>query len=341
MQNKNIIHHWGFRLLTPPIFALFIYVLVLLFFDSPGQLLTHFFSIEYFICVALCYLNFGAWRFIIKKCENWCLKSLKKGIILQGLFTILSSVLLTALLLIIYFRLVVGFVHFQSELIIFCSLMVLSALLYNMVYFSQFLLDYQHHGAIAEQEKLKHQAMEQWENYQNRINPALLYQSLERLIGLAYNNKEKADEFLSQLAKLYRKVLDNYEDVIPIEQELEHLQQLNTVFSELYNNEVAITIKTTNLVRSGIVPGLLLLQVQKIVSENIVNELQPLTISIENKEHLLILTYTINKKLNPEKASNIYIDALQKKQDFYTHSQIKKEKNGNVTHLILPLIKME
>lgn len=341
MISKNIIHNWAFRLFTPLLFGFFIYVLVLLFFDSAIQLFDHFLSIEYLICVVLCYTNFEIWRIIIKICQKKCASTIWKQIALETGISFLSGIMITWLLIWLYFKHIVGFVNFTSELVIFCSLIGASAIVYHMVFTSQFLLAYKHQNVIAENEKITQESVERWHRFQNRINPNLLYASLERLIGLTYQNKEKAENLIMELTGLYRKVLENHDELILITKEIELLERFKALLFEIYDGHIILNLQQNLVSNYYIIPGFVLLKIEQIINRNINNKLQPLTIELNITDEILLLSYIENKKISPQNESLINLNKEEETLEWYTHKKISIEKSKNsTTEVKIPLINL-
>ena len=109
-----------------------------------------------------------------------------------------------------------------------------------MVYLSLFLLNFQHQDIINKQKQLKKDADENWVKFQNKINPQLLYQSLETLIGLVHHKHKEAEILLAQLSNIYRKILDFDEDIIELEKELELVEAFSQLVCSIFSNNVSI-----------------------------------------------------------------------------------------------------
>lgn len=342
-MNKIIINHWAFRLLTPIVFAFFIYVLILLFFDSALQLLDNLISIEYFICLILCFINFELWRVLINTCYKRIAIEPIKQIAIQSLLSVSSGLIVTGFLVWVYFKMIVGLISFSSELIIFCSLFGLSALLYNMVYSSQFLLNYQHKEIIIQEEKLKKEAVDRWQRFQNKINPNLLYQSLEKIIGYAHTNIDKADVLLMDLTNLYRQILDNQDEVVSIAKELELLQKIKILLEKIHEKQVLIILNPSKSeINRHIIPGYLILQIQQIINQNIVNTIQPLKIELSVFDENVVLKFHENLKLSNQNPNQINLNYETETLFWYTHSKVEtKTNNANLREIIIPLINLE
>ncbi|MBI9066311.1 MAG: histidine kinase [Salinivirgaceae bacterium] len=342
-MNKIIINNWAFRLLTPIVFAFFIYVLILLFFDSALQLLDNLISVEYFICLFLCFINFELWRVLIKICCKKLSEKPFKQIFIQSLLSVSSGLIITGFLVWFYFKIIVGLISFSSELIIFCSLFSISALLYNMVYSSQFLLNYQHKEIIIQEEKLKKEAVDRWQRFQNKINPNLLYQSLEKIIGYAHTNIEKADLLLMDLTNLYRQILDNQEEIISILKEIELLHKIKILIEKIYEKQVLIVLNPGKSdLNRHIIPGYLILQIQQIINENIANAAQPLKIEISVFNENVAIKFHENLKLSNQNSNELNLNYETETLFWYTNRTVEiKTNNTNLKEIIIPLINLE
>ncbi len=342
MGSKLIINNWLFRILAPPLFGLLVYVMVLLLFDSISQLLIHFINIEYFVCVALCFVNFELLRILIIICNKKCHTKIGYQITIQIILSLVLSITITGILIHIYFKFLVGIINFQSELIIFCSILGASALFYNAIYLSQYLQTFKHQNAIIEQEKMNKEAQKRWSQFQNKINPTLLYKSLEQLIGLAHTNKNEADVYLKNLSEIYRQILESSEELIPIKKELNLLKQVSQLLHINYNNNIDITIvELPNSKSSHITPGFLLLSTQNIINTNIISHTQPFKLKIIENKNTIEIVYIENKRLNINEQKTIELTSEKELLQWYTKNEIIIHKNQNTKTIEIPLVKID
>lgn len=339
MTKAFTINKWPFRLLAPLLFGLLVYVLVLLFFDSIDKLFIHFINIEYFLCVVLCILSFEVLHLIFNLCESKCNTNIAKRIFIQLSFSVISTLLITSIIIYLYFSLILKLYSFTSELIIFSSLLTIITVFYNMIYFGEYLQEYNSQSILDEQNSLQRKAQNEWTNFRNRINPKLLYKSLEHLIGLAHINKSQADEFVTDLSKLYRKILNINDELISINDELEIINQLKTILEKCYNDVIKIHLKSENkTVNKHIVPGIFILHIQDIIELNIASFMQPLIITIIINESSIILEYQSNKKLNPEKKQSNLLEHSNEKFEWFTDKKIEISQTNKTVKIAFPLI---
>ncbi|MDZ7646494.1 MAG: histidine kinase [Cytophagales bacterium] len=75
-------------------------------------------------------------------------------------------------------------------------------------------------------ERLKKESMEaQYNNLKNQVNPHFLFNSLNALTNLVYQDQAKAVKFIKQLSEVYRYVLDSRDkEVVQLEEEMHFLE---------------------------------------------------------------------------------------------------------------------
>src|SRR5687767_5863736 len=209
-MKRYFYHSAIFRLVAPAIYGLILYLLILLINNNINQVNEIFITEELYVCVILTYLSFEVIRSVILLVNRIVKgRSPALAISVQLVMTLVISVGLVLLCLIAYFKYVVGFSISGTQLMIFSLVFIITALLYNVLYFSNYYLNKENTLKInAEKQQRTVLEMEMME-YKNDINPDLLYESLENLIGLMYRDVEKAEDYIDCLGSAYRYVLTN------------------------------------------------------------------------------------------------------------------------------------
>src|SRR5688500_14868130 len=137
MMSIYFIHNVLFRLWAPIVIGILIYLLILLINNDVALVNDLFVSNEVYTCIGLTYLSFESIRIAIILQEKF-LKSnyLNVRIPLQLIGTMVLSVALVIAGLSAYFRYVEGFSIGGTQLMIFAIIYGVTALLYNILYFS-------------------------------------------------------------------------------------------------------------------------------------------------------------------------------------------------------------
>jgi sensor histidine kinase YesM len=219
---------------------------------------------------------------------------------------------------------------------LFCLIMIIA--IYESIYFMHEL-----RHSVEETEKLKRENLAaQLNALRTQVNPHFLFNNLNTLCSLIPENPEHAVDFVQQLSKVYRHILEvKDEKTISLKDELDVLNAytflLQTRFDK--NLKVNITIPPEKL-QKHIVPLSLQILMENAIKHNIVSKNTPLNIDIiESGENCLAVRNNINKKIQPEKRSGLGLQNIQKR---YALLQVRKVNIKSDEHFFsveIPLIK--
>ena len=170
----------------------------------------------------------------------------------------------------------------------FLSIFLVTALISAFVHGREFLRQWKASILEAEQIKQAYVASE-YELLRQQVNPHFLFNSLNVLHTLVYQDADLSAQFIRQLSKVYRYVLEgNREEVVTLEKELDildaYLSLLATRFGE--SLQVSKDIKPGYL-RKGVIPLSLQMLVENVVKHNDIREAQPLRIDIRSDGKVL------------------------------------------------------
>lgn len=341
-MKKIFIHNGLFRLIVPVLYGILIYILILLIFDSITQLTENFFSFEVLLCILISYALSESMRIVIVILDSKCAKkTLSYRMILQFLINAGITLLITSLIISGYFRFLVGFSSFNTELFVFNSLFLISSLFYNAIYFSIHFLNKTNEIRLQKEKSLKEKTIAELEDYKHKINPEFLYDSLETLLSLSKKNTETTDEFINKLSMVYRSVLSSKRnEIIPIEKDLDSALNLVSILNYKYNHNISLRIENKDeFQKEQIIPGTLIFIIQRIVHNSIISEIQSLEIQVRKDENDLIVSHKLNDKLITDFKHKMELDNLQKAYSFVSNKQINIIEKDNVRQYQIPTIK--
>ncbi|GAB2786931.1 hypothetical protein GCM10027275_34390 [Rhabdobacter roseus] len=163
----------------------------------------------------------------------------------------------------------------------------------------------------------------QFDNLKNQVNPHFLFNSLASLDGLIQENPLLARNFLRQLSKVYRYVLQSQEQgVVTLETEVEFVKNyillLETRFEGALRVSMAIEEKAYERL---IVPVTLQVLIENAIKHNTVSTQYPLEIRIRADDRFL---YVSNSTLHRQQPDTSNQQGLQNLQALYTY--LSKEK---------------
>jgi len=144
-------------------------------------------------------------------------------------------------------------------------------------------------NALLQTEKLKLEMLTyKYESLRNQINPHFLFNSLNVLSDLVYDDQAMAVKFIRQLSDLFRYVLDSRDkELVPLKDELAFIRSYVFLLKTRYEEKLIIDLDLTANPDEYIVPVTLQLLVENAVKHNEVSEVFPLRITIrKNAEYL-------------------------------------------------------
>ena len=157
-------------------------------------------------------------------------------------------------------------------------------------------------NSFMQAEKLKVEMMAyKYESLRNQINPHFLFNSLNVLSDLVYDDQAMAVKFIQQMSDLFRYVLDSRDkELVPLKDELEFIRSFTFLLKMRFENKLIIDNNVQANSEDYIVPMSLQLLIENAVKHNEVSEAFPLRISIRKNNGYL----EVENSLQPKNAGN-------------------------------------
>lgn len=337
-MKKYFIHSTVFRLLAPLIFGVVIYLLIILINNNVGQIYEMLNSEEIYLCIGLTYLSFEGMRLIISLLHKH-FNLVNYQIPVQLGLTTLLTVSLVWICLNAYFTIVLGFSISNRQLILFLILFASISWLYNILFYSNHYLQ-KENTVKLETEKQQHQVLEmEMKEFTNEINPDLLFEGLESLIGLLYQDIEKAEEHIDNLASTYRYVLTNRkQELVTFESEIESVKPLLAVLNEKFNYKIQFECQMVEQTIMA-VPGAMAIIIEYLVRNTIIPSNEKLVIKgyVEDDDYLAFQCL-LNEKLVPHKDSILSLERLQKSYKRFSNNPLIQVKAYKENFIKLPIL---
>jgi hypothetical protein len=344
-MKQLIVHNIGFRSVAPLCTGTIIYLLVLMFFDSLNQLSSNFFGGELLLTIGITYVVFFILRMLILLMHNlFPLEQLPKTrISVQFIAGVFIAGILTWVIIMLYFKYVLGFSQYNREASIFISLFVLISIIYNTLYFSIYYLNIQNEGAIEKEEQVKNLLINDFNGLLRDTRPELFTLGMEALLVQLRKNKSKADKYISTFCNVYRYNLHNRKsELIDLRDELNNLDNLLEVLNSKFENNISLTNKVSKeQYGAKLLPTTLQVLTETSVFSCIVNNESPMHIEIKTDSNgNLIFRHSglIGLKDNHMQQDIQYLSNSQK---YFTGKAIGVEKNISGIEYVIPLITNE
>ncbi|MBD2755347.1 histidine kinase [Spirosoma sp. BT704] len=126
----------------------------------------------------------------------------------------------------------------------------------------------------------------QLESLKNQVNPHFLFNSLNSLSSLIDEEPEKAEQFVDEMAKVYRYLLQTNEDVLTtLDTELGFIQSYYHLLKTRYGAGIQLTVDIVSQARTYQLPPLTLqMLVENAVKHNVIHASKPLLIEIRTTD---------------------------------------------------------
>lgn len=187
----------------------------------------------------------------------------------------------------------------------------------NLALFGREFFDNWKSELIRNERLSKERAEVQFDNLKNQFNPHFLFNSLTSLNSLIFDNPHLASEFLQQLSKVYRYVLQANNDLVSLETELTFIKRyvhlLETRFQEGLKVDVEISEEA---LEKKIAPVTLQILIENAIKHNIASVQKPLHIRIFDGNGFLSVANNVQRKTIMEESNK---QGLQRVVQLYSY----------------------
>jgi len=341
-MNKFFIHNSFFRIGAPPVFGILVYLLIILINNRVEQLSELFNNQEVYVCIVLSYIAFESMRLVIWYAgkKGTVEKSIRSQAAYQIILTLLVSLTLVGVSISAYFDWVVGFSIGSSELNLFLLIFGAGGLLYNLLYFSQVFLFRENKIKLEEERTLRANLESEFASFRNDVNPELLYESLETLILTIHKNVDLADEFIDNLAGIYRySIVNRNKELIAFSEELKAANYLTTILSYKFPDQIKLHIEIADD-DIYIIPGSLVVSIDTIVRSTLLSPYSPLTLKLYIEDDYLVLSHAVNDRLLIHEDSLRSFERLQRSYSFFSEKPFVQVKANKENYIKFPIVRV-
>ena len=196
--------------------------------------------------------------------------------------------------------------------------------------------------AAVDAERLKKESVEaQYNNLKNQVNPHFLFNSLNALTNLVYQDQDKAVKFIKQLSDVYRYVLNSRDkEVVSLDEELKFLEAYAFLQQIRFGGKLKIDIDLKD-VKSVVAPMALQMLVENAIKHNEISEEHPLHIKIYRQEKTLIVENTLQRKsVLADESSGLGLENIKKRYEFLSTSEVEVSEGEGKFIVSVPIIEL-
>lgn len=175
----------------------------------------------------------------------------------------------------------------------------------------------------------------------NQIDPHFFFNSLSVLTNLVYKSADLSADYITQLAKIYRYILDKkFENLVSIQTELDFLESYLFLIGIRHQNSIQFSAEVDEKARTKgmIPPATLQMLIENAIKHNRFSVNDPLVITVKSEGGFLLIRNPIKKKLQPEVASGIGIENIRKRYELSSGQGITVTRTDDLFTVKIPII---
>lgn len=217
---------------------------------------------------------------------------------------------------------------------LFCTIMIIA--IYESIFFS-----HQLKHSIQEAEHLKRESLNaQLDALRTQVNPHFLFNNLNTLVSLIPENPKQAMDFVQQMSKLYRHILEvKDEQSIPLKDELDVLKAYAFLLQTRFGDNLSVNIDVpAEKLDKKVVPLSLQLLMENAIKHNIVSADRPLHITISSSNGSIVVDNNLQVKQQVAESTGIGLDNIRNRYKLLSDKPVTvRETETNFT-VTIPLI---
>ena len=216
--------------------------------------------------------------------------------------------------------------------------LVITLLINTLMHGRGFLLNWRQVAIDIEKMKTE-QISTKFISLKNQINPHFLFNSLNALSSLVYDDQKKAIRFIRKLSEVYRYLLDNKDEELTTT-----MEEMSFVESYMYLQKIRFGDNLKIIVEGqpvGNVPPLAVqLLVENAIKHNIISTKSPLTVELSFDQKSISVKNKINRN-KTDTSLGVGLKNLLARYQFFTTQQVEIKDDDKYFTVTLPILELE
>lgn len=196
--------------------------------------------------------------------------------------------------------------------------------------------------SAVESERMKKEMISaRYESLKNQVNPHFLFNSLNALSNLVYEDQEQADKFIRKLSEVYRYVLEFREkDLVDLSTELEFIRSYLFLQKIRFGDGLQVEMNVDKQPNVKVPPMSVQMLIENAIKHNVISEVQPLKINIFVEGDYLRVVNNLEKKMVlREDSSRVGLSNIKARFSFLTKEPVVIDSENGLFTVGLPLLK--
>ncbi len=296
-----------------------------------------FVLVSYLYTFSLWYGNFWFSVYLLNKLPS--LEQTRKRLVFNFAFVFIYTLLVVVIVEGVVFRYEEGYRAFVLMYLIGVFVTVLVSAIHGSYTYFLMLLE-----SVKYQEVLKRSHIEsELKALTTQVNPHFLFNSLNTLLTIIYENPDLAARFTQKLADVYRYVLQSKnKEVVTLAEELEFAHNYMFLLKIRFGNNFKGNIDIPEEYHHKTLPVLALqILIENATKHNTVSDHFPLFLEIETVSDKLVVTNNINLKNSPADTHGTGLENIQNRYRLLGYNGVEVCRGKDKFSVAIPLIEVE
>lgn len=195
--------------------------------------------------------------------------------------------------------------------------------------------------ALKREQKLREENLVfQNETLRSQVNPHFLFNSLNTISSLIQTDPARADQFVGNLASVYRYILENGQrDRVPIQSELELTNRYFDLHRVRDEEKITLNIDYTGADNYQILPVSLLILIENAIKHNAATREKPLSISVFFEGQNLVVRNNLQRKASQSRSTGTGLKNLAERIILISGRQLVIDETNDYFTVKMPLLK--
>ncbi len=175
----------------------------------------------------------------------------------------------------------------------------------------------------------------------NQVNPHFLFNALNTLSSLVHRDADAADDFIQQLAKVYRYVLEHSDhDLVPLRAELAFVESYVYLLGMRFKEGLCVEVRIDEASQELRLPPMTLqVLIENAVKHNIVSSKQPLTIEITSAaEEYLVVKNNFQERSEKDVSSSVGLANISARYEHIAQKSLTITHTSEEFSIQIPLL---
>jgi two-component system, LytTR family, sensor kinase len=306
-----------------------------------GQFDKQFNDILFFISIVLLFIS---WE-MLRAVHNWLNKRLpfEKNLALRIIVQLIAGIVLAFIIRYGIYKFGEPFLPFRLDSLFLASTWAIYALAVagvNSIFFVRYFLGRWKDSLIREERLEKEKSQVQFDNLKNQLNPHFLFNALTSLNSLITENPLLAQQFLQQMSKVYRYVLQNKDkNFVSLATELDFIKNFVFLIETRFANALKIQFNILESAKEkAIVPVTLQILIENALKHNVVDIQKPLTVDVFTSGDYLIVSNNLQLRNSVETSNKQGLENLKSLYGFLSDKPVIIEQGDQRFSVKVPLL---